>query len=71
MLQSVAREAGFGAFDIRHAPERKGEIARNYAKNDKFFAAYGYRPETPLDEGLARVWDFFTAQLVPHGGDRE
>ena len=46
---------------VRNEPARPGEILRNYSLIDKAQERLGYVPETALDEGLRKTYDWFSA----------
>ncbi len=43
----------------RHAPERKGEQRRSVIDAAKLEEACGFRPSTPLDDGLRQTFEWF------------
>src|SRR3954451_17934272 len=45
--------------EVRHEPPRAGEIQRNYSLIDKARTRLGHAPEVPLEDGLARTWEWF------------
>lgn len=47
------------AFDIRFEAARPGEILRNYACIDKARCMLGFDPNTRLDDGLKKTWQWF------------
>ena len=49
--------------EIRHAPARVGDVARNVARVDKAAAVLGYRAAVPLADGLARTAAWFVEAL--------
>jgi UDP-glucose 4-epimerase len=53
---------------VRHDPARPGEILRNYSLIDKAQERLGYVPETALDEGLRKTYDWFSATNVAISG---
>ncbi|MGA8145106.1 MAG: NAD-dependent epimerase/dehydratase family protein [Candidatus Acidiferrales bacterium] len=46
-------------FNIRFEPARAGEIQRNYASIEKAHRMLGFDPQTRLDEGLRKTWQWF------------
>jgi UDP-glucose 4-epimerase len=53
---------------VRQDPARPGEILRNYSLIDKAQERLGYVPETALDEGLRKTYDWFSATNVAISG---
>jgi UDP-glucose 4-epimerase len=47
----------------KHGPAAPGEQMRSVITSDKLFARSGWRPSTPLEEGLARTVEFFKSKL--------
>jgi UDP-glucose 4-epimerase len=45
--------------EVRYEPPRAGEIQRNYSLIDKARTRLGHAPEVPLEDGLARTWEWF------------
>jgi nucleoside-diphosphate-sugar epimerase len=55
LLKGVAgSEAG-----VRHAPPRPGEQRRSAVAIDKAARVLGWRPEMPLERGLALTYEYF------------
>jgi UDP-glucose 4-epimerase len=48
--------------DVEYRPRRAGEVQRNFADISRARAALGFRPATPLVEGLATTFDWFLAE---------
>ena len=46
---------------VRRAEPRAGEIQRNYSVIERARAELGYAPRFPLEDGLRRTWEWFTA----------
>ena len=42
-------------------PMQPGDVLKTYADTDKIFAATGWKPDTPLEEGLKEFADWFNA----------
>jgi nucleoside-diphosphate-sugar epimerase len=57
VLRRLERLAGRPA-RLRREPARPGDQRRTLADTAKLTAAVGWRPHTPLDEGLARQWQW-------------
>jgi len=47
---------------VEHQPPRAGEVARNFADPSRARRELGWRPTTPLDQGLAETFDWFLAR---------
>lgn len=54
----IAEAAGF-AGEVPHGPAKAGEQRRSVLENRKAAQALGWRPEMPLDAGIARTVDWF------------
>ncbi|MEO8438434.1 MAG: NAD-dependent epimerase/dehydratase family protein [Chloroflexota bacterium] len=50
--------------EIRHAPERVGDVARNVARVDKAATMLGYRATVGLHDGLTRTAAWFASALA-------
>jgi UDP-glucose 4-epimerase len=55
-----------GELPVRYEDFREGEIIHTWCKVGNARQAFGFSPETSLDEGLARTWSWFQKQ--PKGG---
>ncbi len=62
LADEVARAVG-RPVEVRHAPARIGDIARNVARVDKAAAVLGYRAAVTLPDGLARTAAWFAEAL--------
>jgi UDP-glucose 4-epimerase len=62
LADGIASAVG-GPVEIRHAPARAGDVARNVARVDKAASVLGYRAAVPLAEGLARTAAWFAEAL--------
>ncbi len=62
LADAIAAAVG-GTVEIRHAPARVGDVARNVARVDKAAKILGYRAAVPLADGLARTAAWFRAAL--------
>lgn len=58
IIQSLVKAVGIEV-PILYEPARRGEIYRNYADINKAATAIGYRPKTPLNEGIAATFAWF------------
>jgi UDP-glucose 4-epimerase len=63
LADEIARAVG-RPLEIRHAPARVGDVARNVARVDKAAATLGYRASVPLAVGLSRTAAWFAGALV-------
>ena len=52
---------------IRREPALAGEVRRNCARVDRATAVLGYRPATPLADGLAATWQWFRTRAGSGG----
>lgn len=59
ILVPVLEEHGFGPVRLTHDAPRTGDVLRNYSDTAKASALLGWRPETPLPEGLRRTVEWF------------
>lgn len=66
LADEIGRATG-RPLDVRHGPDRAGDIRRNVSSVDKAAAQLGYRPSVGLEEGLARTARWYEAALA----DRE
>jgi UDP-glucose 4-epimerase len=62
LADEIVRATG-RPIEIRHAPARAGDIARNVARVDKAASVLGYRAAIPLREGLTRTAAWFADAL--------
>jgi nucleoside-diphosphate-sugar epimerase len=53
--------------EVRQEPARPGDLAHTLADTAKLRKHAGWQPQTPLDQGLARQWEW---QAKPVGGGR-
>jgi UDP-glucose 4-epimerase len=63
LAEAIGRTVG-GELEVRHGPDRPGDIRRNVSRIDKAVAVLGYRAVVPLDEGLARTAAWFRTALT-------
>ena len=61
LFDAMARASGFGE-PARYAPPRTGELRRSALDPGRAAIHLGWKPYTPLDEGLARALDWFRAR---------
>ena len=66
LADAIGRAAG-RPLEVRHGPDRPGDIRRNVSRVDKAAARLGYRAVVGLDEGLARTAQWYETALA----DRE
>jgi nucleoside-diphosphate-sugar epimerase len=50
--------------DVQHVGGAKGDVSRTRADVSRIAAALGWRPETSLDDGLARTWSWAAARVA-------
>jgi UDP-glucose 4-epimerase len=48
---------------VEHAPTRRGEVYRNFARSERAGEAFYFRPRTSLREGLQRTVEWFSGHL--------
>jgi len=63
LADKIGRAVG-RPLEIRHAPARVGDVARNVARVDKAAAVLGYRASVSLADGLARTAAWFSGALA-------
>jgi nucleoside-diphosphate-sugar epimerase len=66
MLEAIAlleRISG-RRLDVRHVAAAKGDVARTSADVSRIREELGWRPGTPLDDGLARMWSWASARVA-------
>jgi len=63
LADEIGRAVG-RPLEIRHAPARAGDVARNVARVDKAAAVIGYRAAVALPDGLARTAAWFRGALA-------
>lgn len=59
LLKQVLAQHGFTGTELRDAPPRTGDVRRSFADASKAAALLGWRAGVPLEEGLARVVQWF------------
>lgn len=59
LIDRIGFVVGDEMVEVNHKNKRKGEIQRNYAKIDKARKHLGYKPETNLNEGIRKTWEWF------------
>ena len=50
--------------DVRHVSVAMGDVSRTNADVSRIHAVLGWRPETSLDDGLARMWSWASAKVA-------
>jgi len=66
MLEAIAlleRLSGL-TLDVRHVGTAKGDVSRTSADVSRIGGALGWRPETSLEDGLARMWSWASARVA-------
>ena len=66
MLEAIAlleRLSGL-MLDVRHVGTAKGDVSRTSADVSRIGGALGWRPETSLEDGLARMWSWASARVA-------
>ena len=66
-LLDVMRKVTGLPIEVDYVDFRAGEVRDTWCQVDKARAAFGYDPDTPLEEGLRLTWDWFRAQTVAEG----
>jgi UDP-glucose 4-epimerase len=66
-LLDVMRTVTGLPIEVDYVDFRAGEVRDTWCQVDKARAAFGYDPNTPLEEGLRLTWDWFRAQTVAEG----
>ena len=61
-LLDVMRKVTGLDLEVDYQDFRAGEVRDTWCQIDKARAGFGFDPTTPLDDGLARTWDWFRAQ---------
>ena len=62
-LAELARQvAGAPDHEIVFEPRRPGEVERNFARYDLARKELGFEPQVPLEDALARTWEWFRAR---------
>ena len=66
MLEAIAlleRLSG-RTLDVRHVGDAKGDVSRTSADVSRIRDSLGWRPATPLEDGLARMWSWAAARVA-------
>jgi UDP-glucuronate 4-epimerase len=66
MLESIAlleRLSGL-ELDVRHVGGAKGDVPRTSADVSRILTALDWRPQTSLEDGLARMWSWASARVA-------
>jgi UDP-glucose 4-epimerase len=58
-LAALILQAAGSRSEVRHGPAKSGEQRRSVVDNRRAADVFGWRPEVPLAEGLARTVEFF------------
>ncbi len=61
---SRLEEISGSTLNVTHAPAAKGDVRRTAADTTRLRTELGWRPTTPLDEGLARQWEWVSRPEV-------
>lgn len=61
LIAAMVRVTGI-AVPVDYRPARTGEIEHTWCDVSRARAALGFAPDTPLDEGLARTWEWFVTR---------
>jgi UDP-glucose 4-epimerase len=61
-LAATLQAAAGSGVPVTHAPARPGEQQRSAVRTDKATKVLGWTPQTSLDDGLARTFEFFAAR---------
>jgi UDP-glucuronate 4-epimerase len=69
MIQLVEQATGRTA-KIEQLPDQPGDVPRTYANVGKAEELLGYRPETPIKEGIEKYVDWLKARLSLRNGSR-
>ena len=66
MLEAIAllEQLAGRALDVRHVDGAKGDVSRTRADVSRIASALGWRPETSLEDGLARMWSWAAARVA-------
>ena len=66
VLEAIAllEQVSGGALDVRHIGDAKGDVSRTSADVTRIHEALGWRPETTLEDGLARMWSWASARVA-------
>jgi UDP-glucose 4-epimerase len=70
-LVDVLRELSDSPFEVVHAPERPGEVARSCLDVSRAAQLLGWRPETDLREGLRLALEHTRSEAAGQGAGRE
>jgi UDP-glucuronate 4-epimerase len=57
LIEVIERVVGAPAI-VERAPDQPGDVPITYANIDRARAALGYAPQTPIEVGVARYWDW-------------
>jgi UDP-glucuronate 4-epimerase len=68
LIQLVEKALGKKAI-INEMPEQAGDLPRTYADIEKATKLLGYKPETPIHEGVGKYVDWYLNTKAAHGED--
>jgi UDP-glucose 4-epimerase len=58
------RAAGQPGHPVEYRPARPGEVGRNFASYDLARRLLGYSPTVRIEDGIPRLWQWFTTEAV-------
>jgi UDP-glucose 4-epimerase len=58
------RAAGRPGHPVEYRPARPGEVGRNFASYDLARRLLGYSPAVRIEDGIPRLWQWFTTEAV-------
>ncbi len=66
MLEAIAALERISGrrLDVRHVARARGDVARTKADVSRIAAELGWRPTTPLEEGLTAMWSWASATVA-------
>ena len=64
-LVSVCERTVGKSAKIVRMPDQPGDVPVTYANIDRARAAFGYEPRTPIEQGVARYWDWAQRRPMP------
>jgi UDP-N-acetylglucosamine 4-epimerase len=62
-------DPAIGEIDIKHGPDRKGDIPHSLASVEKAKTMLGYQPQVDLRQGLKLAIDWYWVNLNQHSAD--
>lgn len=63
LAEAIGRAAG-RPLEVRHGPDRPGDIRRNVSRVDKAASRLGYRAAVDLEDGLVRTARWYESALA-------